>query len=78
MGLGAATQADTTPPEVRLEYAYYSPVSLVLKHLDLVEKAFPAAKVSWVFSQGSNRSLEYLNTGGVDFASSASLAAQLA
>jgi sulfonate transport system substrate-binding protein len=30
-----------------------------------------------VLSQGSNRSLEYLNSGGVDFASSASLAAVL-
>ncbi|MGH8408696.1 MAG: aliphatic sulfonate ABC transporter substrate-binding protein, partial [Pseudomonas sp.] len=34
-------------------------------------------KVGWVLSQGSNRSLEYLNSGGVDFASSASLSAVL-
>ena len=32
----------------------------------------------WVFSQGSNRSLEYLNAGSVDFASTAGLAAVLA
>ncbi|WP_263264174.1 aliphatic sulfonate ABC transporter substrate-binding protein [Pseudomonas sp. RIT-PI-S] len=78
LGTASFAAAEQAPGEVRLDYAYYSPVSLALKHLGLVEKAFPGAKVSWVFSQGSNRSLEYLNTGGVDFASSASLAAVLA
>lgn len=70
--------AETPPAEVHLDYAYYSPVSLVLKHFGWLEKALPESKVSWVFSQGSNRSLEYLNSGGVDFASSASLSAVLA
>lgn len=73
------TQAAEAPPaEVHLDYAYYSPVSLVLKHFGWLEKALPGTKVSWVFSQGSNRSLEYLNSAGVDFASSASLSAVLA
>lgn len=76
--LTSLAQADSAPSEVRLDYAYYSPVSLALRNLGLVEKAFPQSKVSWVFSQGSNRSLEYLNSGGVDFASSASLSAVLA
>ena len=69
--------ADAPPAEVHLDYAYYSPVSLVLKHFGFLEKALPQTKVDWVLSQGSNRSLEYLNSGGVDFASSASLAAVL-
>jgi sulfonate transport system substrate-binding protein len=72
-----AHAAETAPAEVHLDYAYYSPVSLVLKHFGFLEKALPQTKVSWVLSQGSNRSLEYLNSGGVDFASSASLAAVL-
>ncbi|MEX3777779.1 aliphatic sulfonate ABC transporter substrate-binding protein [Pseudomonas sp. MYb118] len=72
-----AQAAETPPAEVRLDYAYYSPVSLALKHLGYLEKALPQSKVTWVLSQGSNRSLEYLNSGGVDFASSASLAAVL-
>jgi sulfonate transport system substrate-binding protein len=72
-----AQAAETAPAEVHLDYAYYSPVSLVLKHFGFLEKALPQTKVSWVLSQGSNRSLEYLNSGGVDFASSASLAAVL-
>jgi sulfonate transport system substrate-binding protein len=73
-----AHAAETPPAEVHLDYAYYSPVSLVLKHFGWLENALPDTKVSWVFSQGSNRSLEYLNSGGVDFASSASLSAVLA
>ncbi|POD75953.1 sulfonate ABC transporter substrate-binding protein [Pseudomonas syringae group genomosp. 3] len=75
---GAAHAAETPPSEVRLDYAYYSPVSLALKHFGWLEKALPDAKVTWVLSQGSNRSLEYLNSGSVDFASSASLSAVLA
>jgi len=72
-----AQAAETTPAEVHLDYAYYSPVSLVLKHFGWLEEALPQTKVGWVLSQGSNRSLEYLNSGGVDFASSASLSAVL-
>lgn len=74
--LGA--QADT-PKEVRLDYAYYAPTSLVLKQQGLLEKALAPQGISvkWVFSQGSNRSLEYLNGGSTDFASTAGLAAVL-
>jgi len=72
-----AQAAETAPAEVHLDYAYYSPVSLVLKHFGWLEEALPNTKVGWVLSQGSNRSLEYLNSGGVDFASSASLSAVL-
>ncbi len=79
LSLQATVQAAETPPsEVRLDYAYYSPVSLALRHFGWLEKALPQAKVTWVLSQGSNRSLEYLNSGSVDFASSASLSAVLA
>lgn len=74
----SAAQAEALPKELRLDYAYYSPTSLVLKHFGWLEQTVGAGtKVSWVLSQGSNRSLEYLNSGGVDFASSASLAAVL-
>ncbi|AJP52158.1 aliphatic sulfonate ABC transporter substrate-binding protein [Pseudomonas simiae] len=72
-----AHAAETDPAEVNLDYAYYSPVSLVLKHFGWLEQALPHSNVGWVLSQGSNRSLEYLNSGGVDFASSASLSAVL-
>ncbi len=68
-----------TPKEVRLDYAYYAPTSLVLKQQGLLKKALAPQGISvkWVFSQGSNRSLEYLNGGSTDFASTAGLAAVL-
>lgn len=74
------TAAHAAPPrEVRLDYAYYAPTSLVLKQQGLLEKALEPQGISvkWVFSQGSNRSLEYLNGGSTDFASTAGLAAVL-
>lgn len=49
----------------------------MVKEQKLLEKALPNTKIQWVFSQGSNRSLEYLNSGSVDFASTAGLAAVL-
>lgn len=73
-----AVQAETPPEQVRLDYAYYSPTSLVLRHFGWLEQALgPDTRVSWVLSQGSNRSLEYLNGGSIDFASTAGLAAVL-
>lgn len=67
------------PKEVRLDYAYYAPTSLVLKQQGILEKALAPQGISvkWVFSQGSNRSLEYLNGRSTDFASTAGLAAVL-
>lgn len=72
-------QAADAPKEVRLDYAYYAPTSLVLKHFGWLEKSLKpqGTEVRWVFSQGSNRSLEYLNAGSTDFASTAGLAAVL-
>lgn len=76
--LSASLQAADLPKELKLDYAYYSPTSLVLKRFGWLEESVgPDTKVSWVFSQGSNRSLEYLNSGGVDFGSTAGLAAVL-
>ena len=73
--------ASTTPlEELRLDYAYYSPTSLVLRRFGWLEQDLKAAgtKVKWVFSAGSNRALEYLNADSIDIGSSAGLAALLA
>lgn len=75
--VGGAQAQDAEPAEVHLDYAYYSPTSLVLKHFGWLEQALPKTKVTWVLSQGSNRSLEYLNSNSIDFASTAGLAAVL-
>ncbi|GGI20770.1 aliphatic sulfonate ABC transporter substrate-binding protein [Oxalicibacterium faecigallinarum] len=67
------------PPEVRLDYAYYSPTSLVLKKFGWLEEALKPANipVKWTLSQGSNRALEYLAANSIDFGSTAGLAAVL-
>lgn len=76
--VGIAHAADN-PKEIRLDYAYYSPPSLVLKRFGWLEEEFKAdgVPIKWVLSQGSNRALEFLNSGSVDFGSTAGLAAVL-
>jgi sulfonate transport system substrate-binding protein len=72
-------QAAEQPREIRVDFAYYSPPSLVLKKFGWLEDEFKADSipVKWVHSAGSNRSLEYLNSGSIDFGSTAGLAAVL-
>jgi sulfonate transport system substrate-binding protein len=67
-------------PTLRLDYAYYNPVSLVLKDKGWVEEEFAkdGTKVEWVLSLGSNKALEFLNGSVVDFGSSAGSAALMA
>lgn len=77
ISLVSGLTAAAIPSELKLDYAYYAPNSLVVKEQKLLEKALPKTKIKWVFSQGSNRSLEYLNSGSTDFASTAGLAAVL-
>jgi sulfonate transport system substrate-binding protein len=64
---------------LRLDHAYYSPTSLVLRRFGWLEQDFAAdgVEVEWVLSAGSNRALEYLKSGSLDFGSSAGLAALL-
>jgi sulfonate transport system substrate-binding protein len=66
--------------EIRLDYAYYSPTSLVLKRFGWAEEAFGAqgTSVKWVLSAGSNKAIEYLSGNAVDFGSTAGAAALLA
>lgn len=75
----AAAAADK-PDTVTLDWAYYNPVSLVLKEKGWVEEALAAdgIKVRWVQSAGSNKALEFLNARAVDFGSTAGAAALLA
>jgi sulfonate transport system substrate-binding protein len=65
---------------VRVDWAYYSPVSLVLRDKGWMEQEFAkdGIKVEWVLSLGSNKALEFLNGNSVDFGSSAGAAALLA
>ena len=76
----ARAQSTAALPELRLDYAYYSPTSLVLRHFGWLEDDFrkDGTSVKWVLSAGSNRALEYLNANSIDIGSSAGLAALLA
>ncbi|MGL4727684.1 MAG: aliphatic sulfonate ABC transporter substrate-binding protein [Bosea sp. (in: a-proteobacteria)] len=66
--------------EIRLDWATYNPVSIVLKERGILEKALEAdgIKVRWVQSLGSNKALEFLNAGSIDFGSTAGSAALVA
>jgi sulfonate transport system substrate-binding protein len=68
------------PATLRIDWAYYNPVSLVLKDKGLIEQEFAkdGIKVEWVLSLGSNKALEFLNGNSIDFGSSAGAAALLA
>jgi len=80
LALPAVVRAADGPKEVRLDYAYYSPTSLVLRRFGWLEQEFKkdGIDVKWVLSAGSNRALEYLNANSIDIGSSAGLAAVLA
>ncbi|WP_027474302.1 aliphatic sulfonate ABC transporter substrate-binding protein [Curvibacter gracilis] len=79
LALPALSQAAAPLKELRLDYAYYSPSSLVLKRFGWLEEDLgkSGTQVKWVFSAGSNRALEYLNASSLDIGSSAGLAALL-
>jgi len=76
---GHAAAADALK-EIRLDWATYNPVSMILKQRGLLEKEFAkdGIAVVWVQSAGSNKALEYLNAGSIDFGSTAGSAALVA
>lgn len=72
---GSTQAADLT--EIRIDWATYNPVSLILKNDGILEKELEkdGIKVTWVQSAGSNKALEFLNAGSLDFGSTAGAAA---
>jgi len=72
-----ATAASAQVKEIRIDYATYNPVSLVLKDKGFLEKELEKDGISvrWVQSLGSNKALEFLNAGSIDFGSTAGAAA---
>jgi len=76
---GAVFAADALK-EIHIDWATYNPVSMVLKQKGLLEKEFAKDGISivWVQSAGSNKALEFLNAGSIDFGSSAGSAALVA
>src|SRR5436190_1334374 len=68
------------PTEIRIDWATYNPVSMVLKEKGLLEKEFAkdGIAIRWVQSAGSNKALEFLNASSIDFGSTAGSAALVA
>lgn len=75
-GCSTSASTDGKPKKIKLDYAYYSPTSLVLKEFGWLEEELKedGIEVEWVLSQGSNKSLEFLNSNSVDFGSAAGAA----
>jgi sulfonate transport system substrate-binding protein len=65
------------PKTINIDWATYNPVSMVLKEKGLLEKEFAkdGIAIRWVQTLGSNKALEFLNAGSIDFGSSAGAAA---
>src|SRR3981189_2801799 len=76
---GGALAADALK-EIHIDWATYNPVSMILKQKGLLEKEFAkdGIGVVWVQSAGSNKALEFLNAGSIDFGSTAGSAALVA
>jgi sulfonate transport system substrate-binding protein len=76
---GIASAAEALK-EIHIDWATYNPVSMILKQKGLLEKEFAKDGISivWVQSAGSNKALEYLNAGSIDFGSTAGSAALVA
>src|SRR5881397_464969 len=78
--LGGPAFAADALKEIRIDWATYNPVSMILKQKGLLEKEFSKDGISvvWVQSAGSNKALEFLNAGSIDFGSTAGSAALVA
>jgi sulfonate transport system substrate-binding protein len=69
--------AADNPKTITIDWATYNPVSMLLKDKGLFEKEFAKDGISirWVQTLGSNKALEFLNAGSIDFGSTAGSAA---
>ena len=79
LGLARTARAADKPSQIRIDWATYNPVSMVLKEQGLLEKEFAKDGIGilWVQTLGSNKALEFLNAGSIDFGSTAGSAALL-
>jgi len=66
--------------EIRIDWATYNPVSMLLKEKGFLEKEFAkdGIKILWVKTVSSSNALQFLNAGSIDFGSTAGSAALVA
>src|ERR1700730_1182429 len=76
----ASLKAADRPKEIRIDWATYNPVSILLKNKGLLEKEFAQDVISirWVQTVSSANALQFLNAGSIDFGSTAGSAALIA
>lgn len=72
----SSTDDAESATNVRLDYAYYNPLSLVVRDQRLLENK--GYDVTWVLSAGSNKANEGLRSDALDFGSTAGAAALVA
>jgi len=72
--------AAENPKEIRVDWATYNPVSMLLKEKGYLERelAKDGIAVRWVQTVSSSNALQFLNAGSIDFGSTAGSAALVA
>jgi sulfonate transport system substrate-binding protein len=78
--LAPAASAVAQPKEIRVDWATYNPVSMLLKEKGFLEKEFQkdGIAIRWVQTVSSSNALQFLNAGSIDFGSTAGSAALVA
>jgi sulfonate transport system substrate-binding protein len=68
------------PKEIRVDWATYNPVSMLLKDKGYLEKELAKDNIAvrWVQTVSSSNALQFLNAGSIDFGSTAGSAALVA
>ena len=80
LGMAGAIRAACAGPvrTLGVSYAYYDPLSLVLKQKSFLQDAVGRdVTLDWVLSQGSNKALEFLRGNSIQFGQTAGSAALL-
>lgn len=77
---GTGLNAAERPKEIRVDWATYNPVSMLLKDKRFLERelAKDGIKVRWVQTVSSSNALQFLNAGSIEFGSTAGSAALVA
>jgi sulfonate transport system substrate-binding protein len=70
--------ASSSASTLRLDYAYWNPLSLAVRDQQCLENELDDISVEWVLSAGSNKSNENLNAKAIDIGSTAGVAAFVA
>src|SRR2546421_13076352 len=80
LGSSASLPAAEKPTEIRLDWATYNPVSMLLKDKGFLEKEFAkdGITIRWVQTVSPSNARQFLNAGSIDLGSTAAPAAWVA